>query len=372
MRKSLYLAVFVAPLLFPARVLAHIQLSSPVARYVQDNNGLKTGPCGSGTRTGTVTKLVPGQTVTVTWKESVSHAGHYRIGLAASESDFAEPTDLSLPSPLPGWDLVDGIADKTGTQTYTQSVQIPSKECPACVLQLIQVMSAGTDGTNTGSFSGVYHACADVSISAASGDGGAGAEVRASDSSRPDSTPPDGVLVSDAPAVKDTGVAGSGGAGGSSGAGTGGNTSAGTTSAPSGGKSGGSGGASAEPGSGGATTAAGAGGNRSRGAGGSASGGSGGLLASGATGGSEAATHAGSTTGGIGGHASNADGNGGSAGNRGNPATGSGAAAGTSASGCSCHIGHIHPIGTRGGLPGLSWLALAALVPTLRRRRRRG
>ena len=43
---------------------AHIQMSSPTARYVQDNNGLKTAPCGSGTRTETVTKLTPGQMLT--------------------------------------------------------------------------------------------------------------------------------------------------------------------------------------------------------------------------------------------------------------------------------------------------------------------
>jgi hypothetical protein len=58
---------------------AHIQLQSPAARYVQDNNGLKTGPCGSGQATATVTHVTPGQSLTVTWKESVSHAGHFRI-----------------------------------------------------------------------------------------------------------------------------------------------------------------------------------------------------------------------------------------------------------------------------------------------------
>jgi hypothetical protein len=46
-----------------------------------------------------------------------------RIALAASDADFVDPKDLAIPSPLPSWDLVDGIQDKTGTQTYSQSIR---------------------------------------------------------------------------------------------------------------------------------------------------------------------------------------------------------------------------------------------------------
>ena len=172
MRRMFFLAVCLSWLGLGSIAEAHIRLASPLPRYVQDDTGLKTGPCGSGTATGKVTPLVPGQILTVSWKESISHAGHFRIALSASVGDFTEPTDLSIPATPPAWDLADGIADKTGTQTYTQDVLIPNQECPACVLQLLQVISTGTDGTNTGPFSGVYHACADVSISTANADGG--------------------------------------------------------------------------------------------------------------------------------------------------------------------------------------------------------
>ena len=187
MRTLTSVAFSISILLWGAKVEAHIQLSSPTARYVQDNNGLKTAPCGSGTTSGAITKVAAGQSLTVTWKESVSHAGHYRIALSAKESDFVEPTSLAIPNPLPAWDLMDGIPDKTGTQTYSQTVQLPNVECPACVLQLIQVMSAGTDGTNTGSFSGVYHACADLAITGGGGDAGLPQDAMSVGDARPGS-----------------------------------------------------------------------------------------------------------------------------------------------------------------------------------------
>lgn len=200
----------------PAR--AHIELQTPTARYVQNNNGLKTAPCGSGTATGTVTRLTAGQMLTVTWKESVPHAGHYRIGIAARDSDFVEPTSLSIPASLPVWDLADGIPDKTGTQTYTQTVQVPGTPCTACVLQLLQVMAAGTDGTNNGSFSGVYHACADVTISAGAADAGASSDavIALDTKTMAPEIPPDtvstGGTLSRGGAIGSGGYAGGGGA----------------------------------------------------------------------------------------------------------------------------------------------------------------
>jgi len=366
MRKVLNLAVFLPALLLPTGARAHIQLTSPTARYVQDNNGLKTAPCGSGSRSGTVTKLVPGQMLTVTWKESVSHAGHYRIALAASESDFVEPKDLSVPSSLPSWDLADGIPDKTGTQTYSQAVQLPQTECPACVLQLIQVMSAGTDGTNNGTFSGVYHACADVSISAASGDGGTRVEAGTPDGNRPDAMPPDVLMLSDGPVSKDASTPSGGGAGGNGGSGTGGNN---TSPSAGGGGSGGAttanlglGGAGAQAsGFGGAVTSGGSPGNGGSGSTsmlGSAVGGSHSGTTAAARGGSSGASAITSVGGRAGGFAASG-GYGGSASSTGDGISNS------STSGCSCHVGSAT------SPRGLAWLIFAGLFLALRRHSRR-
>jgi len=347
--RTLVVLVALFPCLVSARLAeAHIRLTSPTARYVQDDNGLKIGPCGSGTATGTVTPIVPGQTLTVTWKESVSHAGHYRIALSANASDFTEPTNLTIPATLPSWDLADGIQDKTGTQTYSQAVQIPNTECPACVLQLLQIMSAGTDGTNSGTFSGVYHACADVTISASNADAGAGRDGAAAvdlrlDTGLRDSADGNGVHMDTAQAAggaAGTGGSGSGvtGAGGSmsgaggatgageSGTGEGGDGAGGTTSKSAGGNGGTAG---ANGGTFGGATA---------GHGGSA-GGSGGSIASsgGSAGGSAGQASSAGGSSGTGNAASGGSaGNSASSGDRGGTSETSPA---SSPSGCSCQLG---------------------------------
>lgn len=379
MRTLVFVAALI-PCLVTARLAqAHIRLMSPTARYTQDDNGLKTAPCGSGTATGAPpTPLVPGQTLTVTWKESVSHAGHYRIALAASASDFTEPTSLDVPTTLPAWDLADGIQDKTGTQTYSQAVQIPNAECPACVLQLLQIMSTGTDGTNTGPFSGVYHACADVSVSASNADAGTARDAATAADVRSDSVPRDS---SDSSAARmdtvqaaggSTGTGGGAGSGGST-AGTGGAIGAGGggtggSSAGAGGStSKGTGGTSAGGTSGGGTSggmAAGNGGS-SGGSGGSVAssgghaGGSGGNVASGGEGGS-----GGAASGGSGGNFAGAGGIAGSGGKSETPTAGS-------ANGCSCQLGSRSGPGMGVLLSVLAVLAVLASCFSLVRRRHR-
>ena len=356
MRTRWSLAISLPSLLWAAGAEAHIQLMSPTARYVQDDNGLKTGPCGSGTATGTVTKLVPGQMLTVAWKESVSHAGHYRIALSANQSDFTEPASLDIPNPLPSWDLADGIQDKTGTQNYSQAVQLPNVECPACVLQLIQVMSTGTDGTNTGPFSGVYHACADLAITAGTNDGGPGPD--AGTDARPDVSARDandsGGPIRDG-AVATGGALGSGGAIATGGITTAGGATGSGGATASGGNRGGNGGATASGGNGGGSGGATASGGRSGGggagmtaAGGSSSVSSGGSGAGGASSGSGGATNGeapgtggGST--GSGGAMGNAGGSGGNPGSASGTGGAAGTVAGASSSGCACQVGSATP-----------------------------
>jgi len=335
MRTLVSFAILVPCLASASLAEAHIRLTSPTARYTQNDNGLKTAPCGSGTATGAVTTLVPGQMLTVTWKESVSHAGHYRIALSANASDFTEPTNLTIPTTLPAWNLADGIQDKTGTQDYSQTVQIPNAECPSCVLQLLQIMSAGTDGTNTGSFNGVYHACADVSISASNADAGTVRDGATARDARADVSADNN---SDSSAVRMDAVQAAGGAtgtGGSGGAGTGG-SAPGTGGAMSAGGTG----------SGGAIVGVGGGaGNGSGGYGGSAG-------ASGGTAGSTAMASGGSA-GGSGGSSPGSSGAGGSGGAASGGSSGGSSASGgavgsggssepqtaSTANGCSCQLG---------------------------------
>lgn len=148
---------------FSATADAHIRLDAPAARFAFSNAGQKTGPCGAGTATGTVTEVQAGSTLTVQWTETINHPGHYRIALdpdggddglvnPASETDFYTNDNV----------LLDQIADKAGG-AYSADVTIPDTNCDKCTLQLIQVM---TDKLPWGPQNGddLYYWCADIRI----------------------------------------------------------------------------------------------------------------------------------------------------------------------------------------------------------------
>lgn len=281
---SLAVATFAFAALCPGTAAAHLRLDAPTARFSYSANGIKTGPCATGTRTNMVTTFRPGETVVVKWTETVGHAGHYRIALSANESDFVAPTSLTVPMTKPAWVLVDGIADKAGTNVaYEQSITLPAQECPSCVLQVIQVMGTGTDGstTNKGNFDGNYFVCADLRIvegggAGGAGGGGAGGRSGAGGGGATGTGGRTGMGGRGGSAGSGTGGAGTGGATGSGGtpAGSGGTVggSGGATSSGTGGTTAsGSGGAVPPAGTGGATTPSGSGGaTASRDAGGSA------------------------------------------------------------------------------------------------------
>ena len=67
-------------LVLPAWAFAHARLTSPTPRNTAAN---KTGPCGVA-RTANATNFMPGQTITVTWAETVNHPGYYRIAFSPS------------------------------------------------------------------------------------------------------------------------------------------------------------------------------------------------------------------------------------------------------------------------------------------------
>lgn len=149
-----------ALVVFASDASAHIALMSPKPR----SSELKEGPCGvAGDKRGTtVTMFKPGETITVQWKETVSHTGHFRISFDEDGQDgFVDPksfTDLKTAPTV----LVDDIKDKSGTQIYTQEVTLPDVECDRCTLQIIQVM---TDKPPYGDGDDIYYQCADITLS---------------------------------------------------------------------------------------------------------------------------------------------------------------------------------------------------------------
>lgn len=156
-----FLAIAIATL--SATADAHIRLDAPAARFAFSNAGQKTGPCGSGTATGTVTEVQAGSTLTVQWTETINHPGHYRIALDPDGGDdgLVDPTsetDFYTNDHV----LLDQIADKSGG-AYSADVTIPGTNCEKCTLQLVQVM---TDKLPWGPTNGddLYYWCADIRI----------------------------------------------------------------------------------------------------------------------------------------------------------------------------------------------------------------
>lgn len=156
---------------------AHITLQEPQPWLVEDADGdpQKTAPCGgTGTPTGVVTHYFPGETITVRWRETIYHPGHFRIALTADRSALVDPmivvdgagnsVSAAIADPPTAPVLLDGLFPRTATsgssgRTFEQQVTLPNVECPSCTLQVIQFMSHHATPY-------VYHHCANVAITA--------------------------------------------------------------------------------------------------------------------------------------------------------------------------------------------------------------
>ena len=106
-----------------------------------DNTGNKYAACGPKSGSwgfGQVTNLKPGWT-TISWEESVSHAGSpFRIALL----DETETARVVLLDHIPHNDKSSPIYDVERTyQLYQMSVNIPDIKCDKCSLQLLYVMT---------------------------------------------------------------------------------------------------------------------------------------------------------------------------------------------------------------------------------------
>ena len=96
------LAVLSVGLLAQGSARAHFILQAPTSWADQDGTGSpqKSAPCGqadpgvTANPTGTVTAFAPGDSVTVTINEVVTHPGHYRVALSTTGQSGlpADPT----------------------------------------------------------------------------------------------------------------------------------------------------------------------------------------------------------------------------------------------------------------------------------------
>ncbi len=123
----------------------------------------KQGPCGAtGSQRGANVGLFePGDTITVTWDETIDHPGHYRLAFDESgDDDFPDP--FSPDDDFPAI-LVDQIADRSGGGAYSQEITFPDVECEDCTLQLVQIMTVQVP------YNSFYFQCADITLRAGGG-----------------------------------------------------------------------------------------------------------------------------------------------------------------------------------------------------------
>jgi hypothetical protein len=144
MRTILIAAILLA---LPSLASAHILMTSPTPR--SDSDSLKTGPCGDVAPTGSPAVFGVGETITLTWLETVDHPGYYRIA-------FSPGGDVGYDDNV----LRDDIADIRCTSApcpYEAQVVLPTTPCQGCSLQLIQYMGAAPPYS-------LYFSCADITL----------------------------------------------------------------------------------------------------------------------------------------------------------------------------------------------------------------
>lgn len=159
--------------LTPSLAAAHIALVSPAPR----TSSQKAGPCGAAgsVRGANVTTLAPGATITVSWKETIDHPGHFRISFDNDGQDFVVPPNATATTEGMENVMVDLIADvqggglPAGGRPYTQDITLPDIECENCTLQIIQLMTDKppyTLPTDAGGSNDIYYQCADIRLAA--------------------------------------------------------------------------------------------------------------------------------------------------------------------------------------------------------------
>ena len=161
-------------LLFPASAAAHIHLTAPLARTDSLTGDQKDQHCGVANqqRTTRVTTFKPGETITVTWMETIQHPGYFRVAFQPDGSTFHVP-----PSPgngaFPTEDLTGMTDAATGTiilkdripdGTLSTQVTLPNMECNNCTLQFIQVMTDKAPYTTDPASDDIYFNCADITL----------------------------------------------------------------------------------------------------------------------------------------------------------------------------------------------------------------
>lgn len=158
---------------------AHMAMEEPLPRYPSDGNSAnKACPCGVGQsnrfcdvasdrsdpdRSAFITTYAPGETVTMRWRETIGHAGRWRVAFdpdGADMADFNQTILLDIADPS-------GSTGNTGNgDEWEVEFTLPQTPCDNCTLQLVQIMDGNTtDPVPDPIGRSSYYQCADIVIS---------------------------------------------------------------------------------------------------------------------------------------------------------------------------------------------------------------
>jgi len=159
MLRSFVIALAVA---VPSTASAHLTVDFPQNRYGEEQ---KSEPCGrlNGLRTPNVSVFAPGETITISLRETINHPSHFRVSFDDDgHDDFCYPastTDFNTCASV----MLDNIADDPAA-AQTIEFTFPDVECENCTLQVVQVMY---DKVATGwGDNDLYFNCADIALRA--------------------------------------------------------------------------------------------------------------------------------------------------------------------------------------------------------------
>ena len=174
MRSALLASVLILAASGPA--FAHIHLTAPLGRTDSMTGDQKEQHCGVANQVrnpARVTTFTPGQTITVTWLETINHPGHYRIAFQPNGSIFGIPPAGAGAGGFPtvnqeGVDATNQsivLKDRIPDGTLSTTVTLPNMECANCTLQFIQVMTDKPPYTVDALSDDIYFNCADITLS---------------------------------------------------------------------------------------------------------------------------------------------------------------------------------------------------------------
>lgn len=181
------LAAVLALAVCPLVADAHIHLTSPLARtdsLTLDQKDQHCGVAGQTRNPARVTTFRPGETITVTWMETINHPGWFRIAFQPNGDVFGIPpatagscgvacpagvANCNFPTqPQEGADGANGsivLKDRIADGMLSTQITLPNMECDNCTLQFIQVMTDKCPYTIDAASDDIYFNCADIKLS---------------------------------------------------------------------------------------------------------------------------------------------------------------------------------------------------------------